>query len=325
MTEHTHPMVTIAIPTYKRADSYLKCALESAINQTYRHIEIVVSDNCSPDRTEQVVKSFSDPRIRYFRHTENIGPNNNFNFCLEQARGAYFLLLQDDDTIDEDFVATCIEAANYDTGFGILRTGTRVIDAHGETLRETPNRVVGLDTAGFFLGWFAGKTAPYLCSTLFNTARLKEIGGFKSRHNLFQDVVAEVQLAAKFGRADVRDVKASFRVHGSEMTLSSKVAHWCEDSLFLLDLMCELVPERESQVRREGIRFFSKINYNFASKIKSPLERYAAYLMVYRTFGYRYSPFYFHVYRKNLRRMRRVAAKVKRALTKATARGVQRV
>ncbi|MBC7249102.1 MAG: glycosyltransferase family 2 protein [Anaerolineae bacterium] len=315
MHGEVRPLVTIGIPTYKRADSYLRLALESALAQTYPEIEVIVSDNCSPDHTQEVVRSFSDLRLRYFRQKENIGPNNNFNFCLEQARGDYFLLLQDDDQIDSDFVATCMEAANYATDVGIIRTGTRVIDEEGNILWEKPNRVGGLSTTEFFRGWFRGKTSPYLCSTIFNTRRLKEIGGFRSPNNLFQDVTAEFQLAARFGRVDVLDVKASFRKHGSEMTFSAKVHHWCEDSRYLLDLMCELVGEEDALViRREGRLFFSRFNYNLARGIPSPLERWATYWMIYRTFDYQYPPFYFYVYRKNLRKARRAARRVKRFL-----------
>jgi len=311
----SYPLVSIGIPTYNRADNYLRQALESAINQTYPNLEIIVSDNCSPDDTEAVVRRYSDPRIRYFRQSENIGPNNNFNFCLEQARGVYFLLLQDDDMIDTDFVATCMEAAGYAPNAGIIRTGTRVIDAEGNVLRESPNRVGGLSTTEFFRGWFRGRTALYLCSTLFNTKRLREIGGFCSPHNLFQDVVAEVQLAAKFGRVDVYEVKASFRKHDLERTFFSKVSRWCEDSRFLLDLMCDLVPEDQvSAVKRDGARYFSRMNYNLASKTPSLVERWITYWTIYRTFDYRYPPFYFSLYQANRRRIRRTAAKVKRKL-----------
>ena len=75
-------LVTIAIPTYNRADNYLKQALSSALVQTYRNIEIIVSDNCSTDNTESVVKNFKDSRIRYFKQKKNIGPYKNFNFLL---------------------------------------------------------------------------------------------------------------------------------------------------------------------------------------------------------------------------------------------------
>ena len=89
----THPLVTIAIPTYNRADAYLEQALKSAVGQTYTNLEIIVADNCSIDHTETVVKKFSDQRIRYVRHKKNIGANNNFNYCVKQANGIYFLLL----------------------------------------------------------------------------------------------------------------------------------------------------------------------------------------------------------------------------------------
>lgn len=290
MMNNVHPLITIAISTYNRADSYLSQALESALNQTYQNIEIIVSDNCSTDNTEKVVKGYNDLRIRYFKQQKNIGANNNFNFCVSQARGDYFILLHDDDLIDNDFVEVCMRAAQYNTATGIIRTGTRIIDSDGKVLCELPNMVGGLSTENFFKGWFAEKTVLYLCSTLFNTKRLKEIGGFKSKKNLFQDVIAEVQLAAKFGRVDVQDVKASFRKHASEMTFASKVGDWCEDSFMLLDLMCELSPEDREAIKNEGMRFFSKLNYNRAKAVKSPFKRFVAYFIVFKKFNYCYLP-----------------------------------
>ncbi|MFN6946983.1 MAG: glycosyltransferase family 2 protein [Cytophagaceae bacterium] len=284
------PLVTIAIPTYNRANTFLRFSLESALKQTYPNIEIIVADNCSTDNTEELVKSYKDNRIRYFRHDKNIGANNNFNFCLEQARGDNFQLLQDDDLIDEDFIETCINKLNQNGGeTGIIRTGTRIIDSEGNIISEVPNLVEGLSTKEFFLGWFANKTSPYLCSTLFNTKSLKELGGFGSKHNLFQDVLAEFQLAAKRGRIDIQDIKASFRRHSGEMTFTAKVRDWCEDSLMLLDVMCELVQENVI-IRTEGMRFFSKLNYNRARAVKSPFERFIAYLTVFKKFNYHYLP-----------------------------------
>lgn len=313
MTSDVHPLVTIAIPTYNRADNYLRQALESALSQTYQHIEIIVSDNHSTDNTEAVVKNLSDPRMRYFRQAENIGANNNFNFCLEQAKGDYFSLLQDDDMIDSDFVDVCMRAADYDTDIGIIRTGMRRIDSHGKVIAETRNLVGGLSTEDFFLGWFAGKTPMHLCSTLFNTKRLKEIDGFDSKHQPFQDVFAEVQLAARWGRVDVEDIKATFRQHPSQSTVSAKVGSWCEDSLALLDVMCDLVSdEKKALVRSEGMWFFIGHNYSMAGRVKSPIDRFVAYLTVFKKFDY---PLRFFAFRIPLvRRMWRMKGIMKERL-----------
>ena len=133
-----------------------------------------------------------------------------------------------------------------------------------------------------------GKTVLYLCSTLFHTKRLKEIGGFKSKHNLFQDVMAEVQLVARYGRIDTKDIKASFRRHHGEMTFAVKVKDWCEDSLELLDVMCNLASENKALIRSEGMRFFSKLNYGRASAVKSPVGRFIAYMTVLNRFNYKH-------------------------------------
>jgi glycosyltransferase involved in cell wall biosynthesis len=287
-------LVTIAIPTYNRAGSYLPGALRSALAQTYPALDILVSDNCSTDDTEAVVRGFKDDRIRYVRHPQNIGASNNFNFCVEQARGAFFLLLHDDDLIDPDLVATCIAAAPAGGDVGIIRTGTRVIDAQGRTVHEKRNVTTEGGARGFFESWFENKTW-YLCSTLFHTARLREIGGFRSRHSLFEDVMAEVTLAARFGSVDIAAIKASFRVHPDEQTNAAKVSSWCEDSLLLLDLLTEVAgPDRE-QTRREGMRLFAAFNYNRALGVRSLRARLGAYVTVLRMFGFRHWPSRFHL------------------------------
>lgn len=283
--------ISIGIPTYNRADGYLKETLSSAVNQTYDNIEIIVSDNCSTDNTLEAVSSFKDKRIRYFQQKRNIIANDNFNFCLNQAKGDYFLLLHDDDLIDDDFVETCVREAKGNKNAGIIRTGTRLIDADGKPVYEKENKVVDLSTLDFFLGWFCNQTALYLCSTMYNTQLLKEIGGFKSKHNLFQDVVAVVILAAKYGRIDCRPAKASFRRHASNSGNATSVMKWCEDSLQLLNIMCDLIPEEKERIRKAGLPFFSRQNYLIAANIDSLIPRLTTYLKIYKQFGYSCSPY----------------------------------
>jgi glycosyltransferase involved in cell wall biosynthesis len=295
------PLVTIGISTYNRADGYLREALGSALAQTYPNLEIVVSDNCSTDRTEELVQGFADPRIRYFRQPRNIGANNNFNFCLQEARGEYFLLLHDDDRVDADFVASCIDALQGTQGaaVGMVRTGTRVIDDHGQVQSERTNEAAGLSARDFILAWFNARTSLYLCSTLFHAERLRGVGGFQSRTHLYQDVVAEVILAARYSRVDVPQVKASFRRHGQNGGSAARIADWCEDSLYLVGVMCRELPQDCERLRREGLRYFSRQNYIRASRIPSLQERLRAYGVVFRMLEYSYSPVQF-LYRRQV-------------------------
>lgn len=319
------PLVTIGMPTYNRANSYLKDALKSAVSQTYPNIEIVISDNASTDNTEALIKSFNDPRIRYFRQSTNIGGLNNANFCVERANGDYFVLLHDDDLIDNDFIEVCMKAVNYDVNFGVILTGTRVIDENGRIMKETPNKVEGWSTTDFFLGWFDNKLALYLCSTLYNTKRLKDLGCFRSKKNLYEDNVALFQLAAKFGRKDIHDAKASFRMHSSNSGNEASISDWCEDSLYLLNIMCTLSGDKDELVRKRGMTYFCRVNYNYVKcnrNISSRIGRLNAYRSVYKKFEYSYSPIRYLLARNTLyRNAYRALGSLKRNLRKMLPQG----
>lgn len=287
------PRVTIAIPTYNRANKTLPQTLQSALDQTYENLEIIVSDNCSTDDTEQVVRRFG-ANVKYVRQAENLGLNGNFNQCIDHATGDYVLLLHDDDLIDADFVEACIDAVGGSSTLGLIRTGIRIISADGAVLFARPNRAVGSSSMpDLMFAWFRNETTQYCCNTLYNTRALRQIGGFGSRHNLFQDALAQVKLAAMCGHAHVADVKASWRRHdGNAGSLAkARLENWCEDSLEVMDAICELAPQRAKELRDSGMRFFCSMNYATAAQAPSLLARTAAYLLVARRFGYAASPF----------------------------------
>lgn len=284
------PLVTIAIPTFNRASSYLRDSLGSACAQTYPNIEILVSDNCSADGTPSFVRNFNDQRIRYYRQPEPLRPNDNFNFCLENAKGEYFLLLLDDEIVDHDFVATCIDAAHGQDEVGIIRTGIRVIDANGALIREIPNLAAGLPFPEFFIAWFKGRTALYLCNTLFRTETLRAVGGMWSRHCLFQDVMAQIKVMARSRWIDLAVPKSSTRSHPGQFTYGATVRGWAEDATDLLSLIESVSAPKSEHVRVAGSRFFSEICFSRAGMIRHPGERLKAYVMVYRHFNRRHLP-----------------------------------
>jgi abequosyltransferase len=120
----SNPLVTIAIPTYNRSKR-LDLALSILVPQVLRHpdVEILISDNNSPDNTFEVVQRYLNPvhpNIRYQRHNENIGPDANFISCYDNSWGRYFWLCGDDDIIIEGALERLLEhlhTADYDLIF----------------------------------------------------------------------------------------------------------------------------------------------------------------------------------------------------------------
>lgn len=308
------PLITIGIPTYNRADGYLADALESALAQTYPHFEIVVSDNASTDHTEDLVKGYKDPRIRYIKHPENVGFKNNFNSCIENARGDYFLLLCDDDLIDPDLLEVCMDKVDCQRDVGVILTGIRIIDETGNTAYESQNKGGNASLTDFFFNWFHDKVPLYLPSTLYNTAALRKIGMFNSKTDAFLDVVATVKIAASMGWVNITDVKASFRRHDSNTGGSpARINIWSQDCLYLLEVMCDLAdPDRVRQLRQRGLWWFCRKNYRLAQQINNPLEKLTTFLKLNKMFENSYPPSHF-VYNTKIRpQIRQIKAKVAR-------------
>jgi len=99
------PLVSILIPVYNR-EKLVKEAIESAINQTYKNIEIIVVDNKSTDNTWEILKEYTskDKRIKIYQNESNIGPVLNWKRCIELARGEYSKILWSDDLIADTFI-----------------------------------------------------------------------------------------------------------------------------------------------------------------------------------------------------------------------------
>lgn len=284
------PLITIAIPTYNSADRYLRGSIESARVQTYGDLEIIVSDNSSTDNTQEVVEGIGDGRIRYIKHEKSLGPNGNFNFCVNQARGDYVLVLHDDDLIDKDFLEVCMKRAEYSTDHSFIRTGARIIDAAGQVIRSNENVVEEHTPEALYRAWFTDKTEVYYCSTLFNTKALREVGGFRSPYNQLEDGYAIVALAPRRDWVDIREVKASFRKSPGQLTYHVPVREWCGDFVGLLDIMCKQLEGDTREFRALGNHFFGMRALDRAQKKPTRLSRIRAGLTVARFFGPGYFP-----------------------------------
>ncbi|PZV22216.1 MAG: glycosyl transferase [Leptolyngbya sp.] len=107
------PLVSVILPTYNRLD-YLREAVASAINQTYKEIEIIVSDNCSPINPQSVLESFNDPRIKFYRQVSNVGPFLNITSAFMKAQGKYIACLLDDDLWENNYLSEMIPVLEND-------------------------------------------------------------------------------------------------------------------------------------------------------------------------------------------------------------------
>jgi len=90
------PKVSIVIPTYNRAQ-LLSRAIRSVLDQTYQNFELIVVDDGSKDDIEKIIDTFNDDRIKYFRHSVNLGGSTARNTGIKNSCGEYIAFLDSDD------------------------------------------------------------------------------------------------------------------------------------------------------------------------------------------------------------------------------------
>jgi glycosyltransferase involved in cell wall biosynthesis len=122
-----NPLVSIIIPTYNR-EKYVSQAIQSAINQTYTNVEIIIGDNQSSDNTWPIICDYAsrDSRIHAFQNKTNIGPVLNWSECFKHSKGEFIKIIWSDDYISLDFIEKTLSVFDKDTAFVI--SSIQVID-----------------------------------------------------------------------------------------------------------------------------------------------------------------------------------------------------
>lgn len=104
-----NPKVSVGLPVYN-GEKTLARALDSLLAQDYENFEVLISDNCSTDKTAAIAMNYSnlDPRFRYFRQPTNLGSIQNFNEVFKLSDGEFFFWASHDDFRTTNFISTCL-------------------------------------------------------------------------------------------------------------------------------------------------------------------------------------------------------------------------
>jgi glycosyltransferase involved in cell wall biosynthesis len=134
---HATPRISIGLPVYN-GERFLPETLDSLLAQTYEDFELIISDNASTDRTEQICRDYitKDRRISYYRNTTNLGATNNYRKVFELASGEYFRWANADDLFAPESLARCIEVLDHEPLVVLAYPKTKFIDEHGRLISD---------------------------------------------------------------------------------------------------------------------------------------------------------------------------------------------
>jgi glycosyltransferase involved in cell wall biosynthesis len=109
------PRVSVGMPVYN-GEEFIHQAIDSILQQTFEDLELVISDNASTDKSEQICREYAakDKRVRYIRNEKNIGASDNYNAVYLNSDSEYFKWVSCSDICEEHFLEKCIEVLDAD-------------------------------------------------------------------------------------------------------------------------------------------------------------------------------------------------------------------
>lgn len=215
------PLVSILIPTYNRPE-YFKIAFESAINQTYRNIEVIVCDNSTNEQTAKIMEPYlNNPKVIYLRNRNIKTKEENFQKFKDITRGEYINWLMDDDVFAIHKITEMMQIYLEHDEVSIVASYRQCIDGQGNKIedivelecKETSSfdgRKIGKEIF-LNLANFIGEPTTVLIkrNLLEHHYWNADCRGYKA----ISDVVMWLELLSKGRMVYIAEALSSFRMH----------------------------------------------------------------------------------------------------------------
>ncbi len=253
----TNPKISLIIPVYN-GSNYLKYAIDSALQQTYKNVEIlVVNDGSSDDgKTERLAKSYGDKII--YIHKENGGVSSALNLAIQKMSGEYFSWLSHDDTYEPNKVEAEV---NYLQENGLLHkkvilySDYYLIDVHGNLLSKAiknHDELVKKPEYALLKGNVNG------LSLLIPKTAFDEYGGFDVSLKATQDYELWRKMARTYEFIHIPELLVSTRFHAKQVTNTSPKVKTEGNELYL-GLINDVSKKRREELEGSEYCFFEEL------------------------------------------------------------------
>ncbi len=247
------PLVSIGVPFFNNEKS-IESLIESLLNQNFENIEIILSDNCSTDKSvEKIDKFLNNKKITYFRNEKNFGSIYNHNLLLDYAKGKYFMWAHGDDILSENFIRDAVSVLERDDK--ISSVSGKIIYVKNGTHIGNLNEPKNLNTSEYT------RIANYISSnfvdTLMNGLHRKCIIQ-KLKYVMSQEIPFTFNLLVK-GKIEGCSTISYFKnVHEKKRSIKEIIEHYKYRNTIIRKYSWYLI----------SINELMKSNVNFIQKIK---------------------------------------------------------
>jgi GT2 family glycosyltransferase len=248
------PRVSVVVPLYQK-ERYIGRTVASVLAQTFTDFELVVLDNACTDGSAEVVRGFSDPRLRLERNAETVPVTENFQRAVSHARAPLVKVLNADDLLAPTVLAEQVALMDADPTLALVSCRHDLVDdddrviARGRALRSTD--LLGKRDATTVLRRIVrhrGSPIGVPGNMLFRRAAYDAVGGFPD-NGYALDVGLAARLVTEGGFFGMPESLSGFRLASGSITSSSRRRNMALQHRFLR----ELRREHADVVRRRDV------------------------------------------------------------------------
>ena len=257
----TSPLVSVLMPAYNHAP-YVRAAVESVLGQTYGNLEFIAIDDASSDTTWEVLQTFTDARLRLYRHEANQGAHATLNEALALAKGEIIAIINSDDVHYPERLQKAVSCLAGNQSLGACFSRYDFIDETGGVVRDSaslardfPDAARDLGSAAKVLECHELQVLSLLARNYLHTTSnlvcrrqvFEHIGQFRGfryvhDHDFF------LRLCQRYPIEIIHESLLGYRFHATNTLAESAVASVAETAAMLAEffLTQELKPMHQS-------------------------------------------------------------------------------
>jgi len=205
--------VSVLMPVYNRED-LVREAIESVLRQDFSDFEFIIINDGSADNTDQVIRSFSDERIRYFTNDLNLGIARSRNKAFSLSKGTYIAVMDSDDVCHPGRLAAQVGYLDEHPDIGVLGTAAQVIDRNNRK-----GVIYRMPSMHHMIKWEMPFRSPFVHpSVMIRRPLLEQANGYDVERDTVVDYELWVRLRNFTRFANLDDVYIFYRHHERNIT-----------------------------------------------------------------------------------------------------------
>ena len=213
-----NPKISVVMSAYK-ADKYLRECIESILNQTFTDFEFVIVNDCSTDKTSEILNFYSDKdsRIKIINNTKNIGLTKSLNIALKESKGEYIARMDADDICMPERFQKQFDFLESNKDHVLVGSWMKIINENGEEIDEWESEVNNEKIKEKLIRYNPLSHS----SIMIRTSLLIEEGGYNEKWRYAQDYELYFRLARLGKFANLPECLLKSR-HSKKSITSSK-------------------------------------------------------------------------------------------------------